>query len=401
MEKDKIIHRLLNKGVEEILPSKTDLEELLLSDKKLRVYQGFDPTAPTLHIGHTVAMRKLEDFRQLGHKVFLLIGDFTAMIGDPSDKMSIRNKLSREEVQNNLKSYKGQASKIVDLDNETNPVEIVFNYDWLSKLTMEEIIELSSHFTVQQMIKRDMFQKRLEKESPIYLNEFLYPLMQGYDSVYLDIDIEVCGNDQIFNALAGRQLCQEILNKNKFVVGGKLLTTANGSKMGKSEGNMIKMSDTPNNIYGKVMSFPDDIIIQGFELLTSRELEDIERYKKEIENENINPMDIKKQLAFEITTEIYSENEAQKAKEYFEKIFQEKQFDTELEEIEIEENEINIVELLYKSQIAQSKSAARRLIDQSAVNIGGEKIKEYETVLQIKEPITLKVGKKVVKIISK
>ncbi len=400
MEKKKTIHRLLNKGVEEILPSKEELEKILLSDKKLRVYQGFDPTAPTLHIGHTVAMRKLEDFRKLGHKVFFLIGDFTAMIGDPSDKMSTRKKLEREEVKKNLKNYKEQASKIIDIDNKDNPVEVVFNHDWLSKLTLEDIIELSSHFTVQQMIKRDMFQKRLEKESPIYLNEFLYPLMQGYDSVYLDVDVEVCGNDQMFNALAGRQLCQEILNKNKFVLSGKLLTTADGSKMGKSEGNMIKLSDKPNDIYGKVMSFPDEAIVQGFELLTNLELEEIEEIEKELKDNNTNPMELKKRLAFEITAQFNSKAEAEKAQKYFENVFQKKEYDTEIDEIEIDEKSINIIDLLYNTQVAQSKSEARRLIDQSAVNVDGEKIKEYDVVLEIKDPITLKVGKKVFKIIS-
>jgi tyrosyl-tRNA synthetase len=178
LKDQKIIKNLLNKAVEDILPSKEELRKLLLSGKRLKIYQGFDPTGPSLHIGHAVSMRKLEDFRKLGHEVYFLIGDFTAMIGDPSDKSSTRQKLSREQVLENLKSYKKEASKIVDIDNKENPVKVVFNYEWLSKLTLEDILELSSLFTVQQMIKRDMFQQRLKENKPIYLSEFLYPLMQ-------------------------------------------------------------------------------------------------------------------------------------------------------------------------------------------------------------------------------
>ncbi len=396
LKDEKIINRLIHKGVEDILPSKDELREVLLSGKKLKIYQGFDPTAPTLHIGHTVAMRKLEDFRQLGHEVYFLIGDFTAMIGDPTDKMSTRKKLTREDVKKNLKLYKEQASKIIDIENKENPIKVVFNYDWLSKLTFEDVVELSSHFTVQQMLKRDMFKKRLEEQSPIYLNEFLYPLMQGYDSVKLEVDVEVCGNDQMFNALAGRHLSQEILGKNKFVLTGKLLTTADGKKMGKTEGNMIKLTDTPNDIYGKVMSFSDEGIIPGFELLTNIELDEIDELKKDLEER---PMELKKKLAYEITLQIHTREKAKKAQEYFENVFQKKDLEGDIEEIKIEEKEINILNLIHQTKLSESKSMAKRLVQQFAVSIDGEKVKEIDFVVKLDKPIILKVGKKISKII--
>jgi len=278
--KDKqIISRILNKAVEDILPSKEYLKTLLNSNKKLRIYQGFDPTAPTLHIGHTVMMRKLEDFRKLGHEVIFLIGNFTAMIGDPSDKKATRTQLTKEQVEENLKLYKEQASAIIDINNRDNPVKIMYNYDWLGSLTFDEVIKLSSEFTVQQMIKRSMFQERLTNDKPIGLHEFLYPLMQGYDSVAMDVDVELGGNDQLFNMLAGRTLMKSLKNKEKIVIAGKLLTTSDGKKMGKSEGNMIMLSDSPENIYGKVMAYPDGHIMLGFELLTNYDLDQIEELK--------------------------------------------------------------------------------------------------------------------------
>jgi len=237
---NQIIERILNKGVEQILPSKEVLRKKLLSGKRLTVYQGFDPTAPSLHIGHTVGMRKLEDFRKLGHKVIFLIGDFTARIGDPSDKKeareSARKILTKEEVESNLRNYVEQASHIIDIKNKENPVEIRYNSEWHDKLTFSEVITLASEFTVQQMIKRSMYQQRIKEDKPIFLNEFLYPIMQGYDSVVMDVDVEVGGNDQLFNMLAGRDMVLNHLKKDKIVLAGKLLETADGNKMGNQKG---------------------------------------------------------------------------------------------------------------------------------------------------------------------
>jgi tyrosyl-tRNA synthetase len=397
----KIIDRILNKAVEQILPDKETLERKLLSGQKLNVYQGFDPTAPTLHIGHTVGMRKLEDFRKLGHNVIFLIGDFTARIGDPSDKKearaSARKVLTKEEVAENLKVYVDQASHIIDIENKENPVKILYNSSWLEPLNFGDIIKLASEFTVQQMIKRNMFQKRLENDKPIYLNEFLYPLMQGYDSVMMDIDVEVGGNDQLFNMLAGRDMVRNHLNKEKIVITGKLLTTAGGDKMGKSEGNMIKLSDDPKDIYGKVMAFTDDQIVDGFELLTSADLDEVEEIRERLNN-NENPMQLKKELAFRVTSELKNKEEAQKAQKYFESVFQKRNLGTDLEERSVKKPKYNILELITEVNLASSKSEARRLIKQGAVKINEEKISDWQMDIELNEPIVLKVGKKILKI---
>jgi tyrosyl-tRNA synthetase len=397
----KIIDRILNKAVEQILPDKETLERKLLSGQKLNVYQGFDPTAPTLHIGHSVGMRKLEDFRKLGHNVIFLIGDFTARIGDPSDKKearaSARKVLTKEEVAENLKVYVDQASHIIDIENKENPVKILYNSSWLEPLNFGDIIKLASEFTVQQMIKRNMFQKRLENDKPIYLNEFLYPLMQGYDSVMMDIDVEVGGNDQLFNMLAGRDMVRNHLNKEKIVITGKLLTTAGGDKMGKSEGNMIKLSDDPKDIYGKVMAFTDDQIVDGFELLTSADLDEVEEIRERLNN-NENPMQLKKELAFRVTSELKNKEEAQKAQKYFESVFQKRNLGTDLEERSVKKPKYNILELITEVNLASSKSEARRLIEQGAVKISEEKISDWQMDIELNEPIVLKVGKKILKI---
>jgi tyrosyl-tRNA synthetase len=397
----KIINRILNKAVEQILPDKESLEKKLLSGQRLNIYQGFDPTAPTLHMGHAVMMYKLEDFRKLGHNVIFLIGDFTARIGDPSDKKeardSARKALTKEEIANNLKLYVEQASHIIDIDNKENPVQILYNSTWLEPLDFGDIIKLASEFTVQQMIKRSMFQKRLEEDKPIYLNEFLYPLMQGYDSVMMDIDVEVGGNDQLFNMLAGREMVRNHLNKEKFVVAGKLLTTAQGDKMGKSEGNMIKLSDDPKDIYGKVMAFTDEQIVEGFELLTSADLDEVATMKERYESDE-NPMNLKKELAFRVTSELKSKDEAKTAEEYFESIFQNKSVDTKLKEVGVNKEEYDILELITEVNLAPSKSQARRLIEQGAVQVNEDKISDWQISINLTQPITLKVGKRILQI---
>lgn len=390
LKDEKIINRILNKAVEQILPSSSALQKLLLSGKKINIYQGFDPTAPTLHIGHTVGMRKLEDFRKLGHNVYFLIGDFTARIGDPSDKTSARVKLTKEQVENNMKVYVDQASHIVDIFNKENPVKIVYNSQWLQPLNFGDIIEIASVFTVQQMLKRSMFQKRLEEDKPIYLHEFLYPLMQGYDSVMMDIDVEVGGNDQLFNMLAGRDLVMNRLGKEKIVIAGKLLETSDGTKMGKSEGNMIALNDTPNDIFGKVMTFDDRLIPVAFEILTSFELEHVDEIKKRLQS-NENPMDLKKILAYEVTKDIKGEDEAKKAQEYFENIFQKKDISTEIPVKEINQKNIGILDLIVFCNITDSKSQAKRLVEQGAVSIDGQKVTNWNQ--SIDKECILKCGR--------
>lgn len=395
----KIIERILNKGVEQILPTPAALEQLLLSGKRINIYQGFDPTAPTLHIGHTVGMRKLEDFRKLGHQIYFVIGDFTARIGDPTDKTSARVRLTKEQVEQNMQTYVDQASKILDIFNKENPVKVIYNSQWLEPLNFADIIELASEFTVQQMLKRSMFQKRIEDDKPIYLNEFLYPLMQGYDSVMMDIDVEVGGNDQLFNMLAGRDLIKSRLNKEKIVLAGKLLSTSDGSKMGKSEGNMIKLDDSANDIYGKVMAFTDEQILIGFEILTSYDLGQISEIGNRLK-QGENPMQLKKELAFEITKDIKGEQESLDAQKYFENIFQKQNTESNIPEKILDTEEINITELLPLLNICESKSQARRLVEQGAVKIDDEKLVDWNINITLKpeQNYILKCGKHVYQI---
>jgi tyrosyl-tRNA synthetase len=396
VRKDKeIVKRILEKGVEQILPSKKALRELLESGKRIKIYQGFDPTADTLHIGHTVGMRKLEDFRKLGHHVIFLVGDFTARIGDPSDKSSTRQMLSKEEVENNMQLYKDQASRIIDIDNKENPVEVLYNSEWLEKLNFGDIIHLASKFTVQQMIKREMFQKRLESNKPIYVSEFMYPIMQGYDCVVMDVDVEVGGNDQLFNMLAGRDLIMSELNKEKIVLAGKLLETSDGSKMGKSEGNMIKMNNTPEEIFGKVMAFTDEMIVGGFEILTNSSIQEVEEYKQRLESGE-NPMILKKELAHMITSEITSKEEANKAQEYFESVFQNKEKEVDIPIKTIKKGELQLNELLVEIGFAKSKSEAKRLVEQGAVKINDEKVTLFNKPIAItnSQPLMIRVGRK-------
>ena len=392
LKDQKIIDRILNKGVEQILPSADALKELLLSGKKINVYQGFDPTAPTLHIGHSVGMRKLEDFRKLGHNVHFLIGDFTARIGDPSDKTSARVKLTKEEVENNMKVYVEQASHFIDIFNKENPVKILYNSQWLEPLNFGSIIDIASVFTVQQMLKGSMFQKRLEEDKPIYLHEFLYPLMQGYDCVMMDIDVEIGGNDQLFNMLAGRDLIMNRLGKEKIIIAGKLLETSDGAKMGKSEGNMIALNDSANDIFGKVMTFDDRLLPIGFEILTSYELHQVEEIKKRLHSDE-NPMALKKILAYEVTKDIKGEDEAKKAQEYFENIFQKKDLNTQIPVKEINQKNIGILNLIVLCNITNSKSQAKRLVEQGAVSIDGKKITNWD--FNITQECILKCGRHV------
>ncbi len=307
---------LLTRGVEQVLPSKEGLS-MLMSKKKITLFQGFDPTAPSLHIGHFIGLRKLAQFQKLGHNIIFLIGDFTGLIGDPTDKSAARKTQSREEVLKNLKDYKKQAGKLIDFEGD-NKATVVFNSDWLSKLNFNDVVNLASNFTVQQMIERDMFQDRIREKRPIYLHEFLYPLMQGYDSVAMTpdgVDLEIGGSDQLFNMLAGRTLMKTLKNKEKFVLSMKLLTDANGKKMGKSEGNAVFLTDSPKEIFGKIMSWPDSFIDAGVELLTDLPL-DFSKGK--------NPLEAKKAVAYEVVKQVYDQKEALDAQENFVKTFTDK-----------------------------------------------------------------------------
>ncbi len=385
------IETLLSRSVENIYPSKEYLESRLKKGK-VSLYLGIDPTGPCLHIGHAIPLMKLRQFQQLGHKVILLMGDFTGMIGDPTDKSATRKQLTPEQVRENLKGYKEQASKILDFGGK-NPVEIRFNNDWLGKLTFKDVVELAANFTVQQMLARDMFDKRMKEGKPIGLHEFLYPLMQGYDCVAMNVDGEIGGNDQTFNMLAGRTLMKAVKDKEKFVMTTKLLTDPTGKKMGKTEGNMITLVDTPHEMYGKVMSWTDGMIFGGFELCTEVSLDEIKKMEKEMKK-GANPRDYKARLAREIVTFYHSADAAESAEKEFANMFQKGGLPDEIQKIKIQDSKINIVDLLMSSKLVESKSEGRRMVEQGGVKIDGEKVGLIDAVIQVKDGMVVQVGKR-------
>jgi len=381
------INETLTRGVQIILPSKEGLKKLMQS-KKITLYQGFDPSMPSLHLGNFVGLMKLRQFQKLGHRVIFLVGDFTGMIGDPSDKLSTRPKLTREEVLKNCKTWKEQASKLLDFEGE-NKALIMFNSKWSDKISFKDLIEITSNFTVQQMIERDMFQERIKNKEPIYLHEFLYPVAQGYDSIAMNVDLEIGGNDQLFNMLAGRNLMQAMKKKEKYVLTTKLLVDKEGKKVGKTTGNALFLNTTSEEFFGGIMSFPDEVIPLAFELLTEVDLTNIEKLTKE------NPLKEKKRLAFEIVKLLWGEENAKKSESKFEKSFQEKTPDFE-EKIEIKDS---LIETISQIKTIDSFSQAKRLIREGAVDINGKTIKDINYKIKGNEKI--KVGKKVfVKVIK-
>ncbi len=375
----KKIEGLLTRGVERIFPSREFLEARLKEGTQLSLYGGFDPTGPDLHMGHSISLRKLRQFQELGHKVVMLIGDFTAMIGDPTDKSAARVRLTREQVLKNAEHYKEQASKILDFEGE-NPAELKYNSDWLARMTLADAVELASNFTVQQMEERDMFEKRLNEGKPIYLHEFLYPLMQGYDCVAMEVDGEVGGNDQTFNMLAGRTLMKALKGKEKFVLTNKLLVDPTGKKMGKSEGNMITLGDASDEMFGKIMSWTDGMIVGGFEILTT---DDEKAVQKELDD-GVNPRELKARLARTIVAQYFDEAEATAASDRFDQLFQKKEVPDEIEEYRVS-GPTSILEVLVASGLAKSNSEARRLVEGGGVKLD-EKV--VDTIDYLVKPTT-------------
>ena len=392
MTKQEQINQVLTRGVENIYPNRASLEKVLKSDKKIRLYCGFDPTAPSLHIGNAIQIRKLAQFQKLGHDVIFLIGDFTGMIGDP-DKINVRQKLTRQQVLKNSENYKKQASKILDFSGK-NPAKVMYNSEWNDKLRFIDLVELASHFTAQQIMVRDMFQERIKKDKPIYLHEFLYPLTQAYDSVAMDVDLEVGGNDQIFNMFCGRDLMKSLKNKEKFVLADKMLTDPSGKKMGKTEGNMVNLDEKPEQMFGQIMSWPDTIITLGLELCTDVSMEEISQINQEIKQGKMNPRDAKVRLAKEIITVHHNKKAAQEAEKEFNKIFQKKERPSEMPVYKIKAQQIDVLDLLFKIKLASSKSKAKQLIEQGGVKIDNVKIKDWKEKITIKDKMIIQVGKR-------
>ncbi|MBI2550877.1 tyrosine--tRNA ligase [Candidatus Uhrbacteria bacterium] len=386
-----LITDLLTRGVEHVYPSFDFLEARLKEGKRLRLYLGIDPTGTDLHIGHSIQLRKLREFQRLGHEVILLIGNFTAMIGDPTDKSAARKRLTAEEVMDNAKAYKQQASKILDFGGE-NPVQIKFNADWLGKMSFADVVDLASHASVQQMLERDMFQKRIDDDKPIYIHEFLYPLMQGQDSIAMDVDGEIGGNDQTFNMLMGRDLMKSVKGKEKFVVATKLLVDSTGKKMGKTGGNMVRLMDAPADKFGKVMSWPDGLIVPGMELLTDMSMGEIKEANIEI-GDGANPKEHKMRLAFELVKSLDGEQAAMSAKEAFVSTFSKGEIPSEMPEFCLS-GPAAIIDILVLSGLVSSKTDARRTIRQGGVKIAEKVVADENLQLDpSKAPFVLQKGK--------
>jgi tyrosyl-tRNA synthetase len=387
----KEIEKVLSRGVESIFPNKDFLISKMMKGERLTFYLGVDPTGKTLHLGHAIPLKKLGQLQKLGHQIIFLIGDFTAMIGDPTDKSATRKKLTREEVLENCKQYRKQASKFISFSG-ANKAVLKFNSDWLGKMNFGDVLELASKMTVDQMLKRDMFARRIEENKPIYIHEFMYPLMQGYDSVAMDVDGEVGGNDQTFNMLAGRDLLKTIKNKEKFVIATKLLTDSEGKKMGKTEGNMVSLDQSADEVFGKVMSWNDNLIIPGFEIITDVSMEEISSIKQKLDS-GTNPKEIKIRLAKEIVSMIHDSQSAEKASENFEKAFSKGGVPDDIQIIKVSNGSI-LRDILVKEEVVSSNSDWKRLIDGKAISHAdtGEVIND--AFIKIEKDLVLRVGKK-------
>jgi len=378
---------LLTRGVDKIYPNREELEKVLRSGKKLRLYQGFDPSGDRLHIGHMVGFRKHRQWQDLGHEVIFLIGDGTGQAGDPSGKNKSREKFfTQAELRANAVDYIKQARKIVNFEGP-NPIKVLYNGDWLNKLTLIDILNIAQHFTVQQLIERDMFQERLKNNEPINLREFLYPLLQGYDSVAMEVDLELGGTDQTFNMLAGRSLLKAMKNKDKFVMTTPLLSDSKGVKIGKSEGNVIGLTDKPNDLFGKLMSLGDDSIVPALTLLTNMPQEDIDEIGKKIKSGE-NPMQFKKLMAKMIVTQLNDTTKAEEAEKVFASVFQNSQVPTDIPTTTVKST--GIIDVLVETQLASSKSEAKRLIEQGGVRVNDSKISNFE--FQISNSSIVNVG---------
>jgi len=388
----KKIDNILSRGtIVDILPTKEEFRKKLLSGKKLKFYIGVDPTAPSLHLSHAKNIILMEKFRKLGHETIILFGNFTARIGDPTGSgQSSRKQLSKKEVSANVKKWKDQIKPLMGFNDKNNPPKVLYNDKWLSKLKFEDVIELASNFTVQQMIERDLFQQRLKNRKPIHLHEFLYPLMQGYDSVAMDVDVEVCGTDQIFNALAGRSLLKKIKNKDKYVVAVTLMENPKtGELMSKSKGTGVFLDATPDKLYGQIMAQPDEMIKILFVNNTHLLLAEIEKIMCAE-----NPRDAKKRLAHEITKIFHGEKNAEKAEQEFDKIFKEGKLPSDIKKFSISQKTMNIIDLLSKTNLASSKSEAKRLVEQNAVKIDKKTHNDWRENVSIKKGMIVQVGKR-------
>ena len=389
---------IIKRGTVEII-SETVLLEKLKKKQQLFIKAGFDPTAPDIHLGHTVLLRKLRHFQDLGHKVVFLIGDATAMVGDPSGQTQARKVLSRDEVEANAKTYEKQVGKILRTDDK-DLFERMHNSAWFAKFGFEHLVQLAQSYTVARLLERDDFQKRLKEGKPISFLELFYPLMQGYDSVILDADVEIGGTDQKFNMLVGRDLQEAYGKEPQVVITMPLLVGTDGVvKMSKSYGNYIGINESAGEIYGKVMSIPDSIMFSYYELLTDVPLDEIEGLKKGVEKGTAHPKDVKSRLASILAGTYHTKGEAAEAAENFRRVFKEKEIPEEIREYELskdmlKDGKIWVIKLLLLAKFATTNSDGRRLIEGGGVKIDGTKITDANSEIGIKNGMILQAGKR-------
>jgi len=383
------INYLLRRGVAEIIVE-DEMKGLLHSGRKLKLKEGFDPSFPDIHLGHMVALRKLRQLQELGHQVILIVGDWTAQIGDPSGVSITRPMLSAEQVKTNAETYMKQFFKIVDRQK----TEVRWQSEWFGKFNLTDVIQLTSKFTIAQIMAREDFSNRYSAGRPIAVTELLYPLLQAYDSVAIQADVEFGGIDQKFNCLVGRELQPMLGQTPQQVFLVPLLIGTDGSqKMSKSLGNYIGVDEPPEEIYGKVMSIPDSLILDYFELVTDVPDEELEEFRQTLKNEAVNPMELKKRLAREIVTQLYDEKAASKAEEHFARVFQKRGVPEEVTEYHISwRTDMDLRDLLVKTKLSKSRSEANRLIAQGAVSINGEKISS--NIATIKSGSIIQVGRR-------
>jgi len=390
---------ILKQGVSDLISEEDLKEKLKEADKEnrpLRVKLGLDPTAPDIHLGHTVVLKKLKQFQDLGHEVYLIIGDFTGRIGDPSGKSKTRKQLTVKQIEENARTYEKQFSKILDEDK----TKLVFNSSWLGEMDFADVIKLSSKYTVARMLERDDFQKRYESNKPISIHEFFYPLMQGYDSIAIEADVELGGTDQRFNLLVGRNLQKEYGQEPQVLVMMPILEGLDGTeKMSKSLDNYIGVEDKPSEMYGKVMSIPDDLIVRYYELVTNVDVDKVKEIKEDIEVKNVNPMQHKKNLAYKIVEEFHGEAKAKEAANEFENVFSKGGLPEDIPEVEISEDELEdgelwIVKIVAATGMVDSNSEARRMIKQGAVSIDDKKYEKINLDLEVKDGMIVQIGKR-------
>ncbi len=388
---EKAVDQLLKLGVADVIV-KEEIKKKLLSGKKLRVKFGIDPTGFDLHLGHMVVVHKLKEFQDMGHQIVLLFGNFTGQIGDPTGKDKAREMKTQSELEKNAKHYLKQVAPVLDVDK----LEVVWNADWLAPMTFSEVVGLASLFTVSQMLERDMFQKRIADNKPISVHEFMYPLMQGYDSVPLKADIELGGTDQTFNMLAARTIQKAYGQEPQAVMSLPILVGTDGAiKMGKTTGNYIGVDDTPEEIFGKIMSISDEVILHYAELAGRMTYDEWHAFKKRLEGGKENPRDLKMELAERIVTLYHDEKAAKKGRKHFETVFQKKDLPDEIKEVAVAEGK-GIVDLLHALKLAGTKSDGRRLIQGGAVKVDGKKVGKIDLVIKVPKgkKLLIQVGKR-------